>query len=70
VALPTIAAAHYAPMPLLLSAGQQLIDISCQLGTQQQTHSSGVQRANDGMTDRWTLTSTQTVLRILFEQCQ
>jgi len=35
---------------LLLSARQQMINISCSLGPQQQTHSNGVQRAN--RTDR------------------
>ena len=36
-----------------LPAVQQSTDISCPPGPQQQTHSSGVRRPNDG-TDRWT----------------
>jgi len=57
VALPAFAAERRDTAPLLLSAGQQLIDISCLPGDQQQTRSSGVQRANDGtdgQTDRRT----------------
>jgi len=45
VALSAFAVAHPATAPLLLSVGQQLINISCiscPLGAQQQTGSSGV----------------------------
>jgi len=46
VALPAFAAARRAAARLLLSAGQQSIDISCSPRQQQQTRSSGVQWAN------------------------
>jgi len=46
VALPPFAAARRAAAQLLLSAGQQSADISCSLGTQQQTRISGVRLAN------------------------
>jgi len=50
VALVAFAAERRAAAPLLLSAGavQKSIDISCPPGTQQQTRTNGVRRANDG----------------------
>jgi len=47
VALPAFAgSAHRAAARLLLSAGQQSVDISCSPDPRQQTHSSGVRQAN------------------------
>jgi len=57
VALSAFAAEHCAAEPLLLSAGQQSIDISCPSDAQQKTCSSSMQRANDKtnkQTDRQT----------------
>jgi len=53
VALSAFATERRAAAPLLLSAGQQSIDISCPSGAQQQTRSSGVRRTKGG-TDRQT----------------
>jgi len=57
VAQTAFAAVCRTAAPLLMSTGQQLIDISCPPGTQQQTLSSSIRQANDGtdrLTDRWT----------------
>jgi len=46
VALPAVAVARRAAARLLLNAEHQSIDISCSTGSQQQTRSRGVRRAN------------------------
>jgi len=59
--------------PLLLRAGQQLNDISCTPGPQQQTCSSGFAAVGFTGTDRQTDTVpsvTRTLLRMLCGQCQ
>jgi len=53
VALPAFADVRRAAAPLLLSAGQQSIDISCPSGAQQQTRGGGrMMRQTDRRTDR------------------
>jgi len=51
VALPAFVAAHGVAARLVLSAGQQSIDISCSPGPQQQIRSSGLWWANGTETD-------------------
>jgi len=53
VALSAFATERRSAAPLMLSAGQQWIDIYCSLAAQQQTRSSGVRLA-DIQTDRQT----------------
>jgi len=51
VALPAFTAARRAAARLLLSAGQQSVDISCSLDPQQQTRSGGRMGQTDRQTD-------------------
>jgi len=73
VILRAFAAERRAVAPLLLSASRAAIDRSmCQASAQQQTHSSGVRRANDGINGQTDgrPAVTWTLLRILCEQCK